>query len=214
MARTTTTRTRKTAATTEVKPAPRKAPARKTPAKPPTKKIRRKDEWRTDLQGFATCAALHVGIITERIQDWRDHRDGTACRALDDGTLHYTQSTRALTWQAVCRMGAFHAYPINHGSTTAQARIEAAHCTALHHDLTGVQPLTADELADLGILHTSTWARPDVLGEPDTETLTVVPLQARPRVLADQLARANSAAADTQPIPVLAPEQAKEHPQP
>jgi hypothetical protein len=178
----------------------------------------------TDIQGYATLAARIASITTPRIADWIDHGDGTATRALQDGTLHYHQPTRTLTWQATCRMGAIHAYQLNSPSTAAAARVQAATCQQLHHDLSTVEPLTADELEALGLLQTTTWARPDVLGEPATESIPVALPDRQPRALADALTHSNASTTDTQPLTAADiaaglearaadTDQAKEHPQ-
>ena len=211
------TRTR-TAKATDITPAP--AAAKKTIAKRPTAPIRpaRKPRTRktapgaptlslvkprkplptrdlpfmTDTQGYATLAARMVGITTVNIRDWRDHRNNTATRKLRDGsTLHYNLKARALTWQAVCRMGAVHIYPLATPSGATAARVHADLCNELHADLSKIQRLTPDELEALGLLQTSTWARPDLIGDAITETIPVP---------ADALNRATSSAADTQPI--------------
>lgn len=210
-----TTPARKTATakkTTARKPAAKKA----TP--PPLPKRHR--DFMTDGQGFATVAARIVGIPTLRINDWRDHNDGTVTRALGDGTLHYTVATRTLRWQATCRMGATHTYRIDDPRMAMDARMRAATCNQPHADLTHLKRLTRDELAELGIHTGPTWAK-HLPGEPDTETIPV-PLPAKPRVLGDQLTRAHSANADTQPLNqqdiaaglAARDEQPKEHPQP
>lgn len=224
-----TTRTRKTTPAKKTTPArkatPRKAPAKQTPAKKAAPLPVRTADWMTDAQGYATLAARIAGIPTFLIQDWRSHRDDTATRTLGDGTLlHYDLNTRTLTWQATCPMGAVHAYPLTGPSAAAAARVHVARCTTAHADLSVIPALTADQLAELGILHTPTWAK-TLPGEPEvTETLPV-PLPARPRVLADQLTHSRTATADTQPLSrdeiaaglsarTADTEIAKEHPEP
>jgi hypothetical protein len=232
-----TTRTRKTTTS---------APAKKTAAKKTTTRAPRKTTkprlslvkptpprpdvpgrtrpFMTDTQGYATLAALIVGITTVRIRDWHDHRDGTATRRLRDGShLHYDLPTRMLTWQAVCPMGAIHEYQLASPSIAIAARVHADRCTQLHADLTKVKPLTADELEALGILQTPTWARPALPGEPATESIPVPLPDREPRALADHLTRSDSSPTDTQPLPEgeiaagLAAradtDQPKEHPQ-
>jgi hypothetical protein len=184
----------------------------------------------TDTQGYATLAALMVGITTVHIRDWRDHRNNTCTRKLRDGsTLHYNLDTRTLTWQAVCRMGAVHQYQLATRSGACAARLHVNACTELHADLSTIPALTADELADLGLLHTPTWAQKVPGDDPITETIpvpipTTVP---EPRVLADTLAHSDTGTAETQPMSKDAiaeglaaraaaadTETAKEHPQP
>ncbi|MFF9287576.1 hypothetical protein [Streptomyces griseosporeus] len=216
--KTTTKRTTPARKTTPRKPAPRLSLVKQPPALPA-----RGRPWMTDTQGFAVLASRIAGINTPRIRDWRDHRDGTATRPLRDGShLHYNTHTRTLTWQAVCPMGAIHEYVLDSPSTAAAARVHADRCNLPHTDLTRIPALTADELADLGLLHTPTWARNDLLGEPDTESIPV-PLPApTPRALGDQLTRSTVSAADTQPLNrddidaglAARNEQPKEHPQP
>jgi hypothetical protein len=180
----------------------RKSPAKKTPARKPAAKKTlptRSRDWMTDAQGFAVLAARIVGINTPRIQDWTDHHDGTVTRALNDGTLHYTVTTRTLRWQATCRMGAVHTYLIADPSSAAAARVRAETCTQLHADLTSIEPLTTDELKKLGV-HTGTTLASRLPGEdPITETIPV-PLLVKPRALGDALTRATSTTADTQPL--------------
>jgi hypothetical protein len=234
----TTGRTTKTAAkkTTAKKTAAAKPPAKRTtprkttalalvkPAKNqlPTRTAR----WMTDTQGYATLAARIAGITTPSIRAWRDHRDNTATRRLSDGSvLHYDHTTRTLTWQATCPMGATHEYVLDRPSTAAAARVHADRCNTAHTDLTQVPRLTADELADLGILHTPTWARPDLLGEPDTQSIPVTLPDREPRALADQLTRSDTSTTDTQPLStqdiadglaarIADTETPKEHPEP
>ncbi|MFF7190562.1 hypothetical protein ACFZAR_36330 [Streptomyces sp. NPDC008222] len=204
------------------KPAAKRTPAKKTTAKPALSLLKpdpglpqRNRPWMTDTQGYATLAARIAGITTPHIRDWHDHRDGTATRRLPDGAfLQYTLATRTLTWQGRCPMGSVHEYEIGSPSATSAARVHTATCTTLHHDLSTVEPLTADELAEWGILHAPT---ADIRIPGDLETTTkVVPLPVRPRALGDQLTHAYSATDDTQPIPTLPAhaEQPKEHPQP
>jgi hypothetical protein len=176
----------------------------------------RNKPFMTDVQGYATLAARIAGILTPRITAWTDHGDGTATRPLKDGTLHYTQKTRTLTWQATCLMGAVHTYRLDSPSTAAAARVQAATCQQLHADLTTIPKLTPNELEDLGLLQTPTWARPDLLGDAITETIPVPD---------EPVTRATASAADTQPISradiaaglaarTADTENAKEHPQP
>jgi hypothetical protein len=187
------------------KTAARRAPAKKTPAKPASPALAplpvRTSDWMTDAQGFATLAALRAGITTSRIQDWRDHRDGSATRPHADGILHYNHTTRALTWQTACPMGAVHEYVLDSPSTAIAARVHNARCTRLHADLTRIPALTVDELTELGILHTPTWAKRLPGEEPITKTIPVLVAEPKPRALADQLAHSTSPTADTQPIP-------------
>jgi hypothetical protein len=173
----------------------------------------------TDAQGFAVLAARIAGIDTNRIRDWTDHHDGTVTRALVDGTLHYNANTRTLRWQATCRMGAVHTYLIDTPGLAAAARMRAATCTQLHADLTGIEPLTTDEMAELGVLNVQSrtaprWAK---TSEPEFTESKVVQVVVRSRVLGDQLTHAHSATDDTQPIaalPAADQDQPKEHPQP
>ena len=152
----------------------------------------------TDIQGYATLAARIAGILTPRIGAWTDHGDGTTTRPLKDGTLHYTQDTRTLTWQATCRMGAVHTYRLDSPSTAAQARVLAATCEQLHADLTTIRPLTRGELADLGLHPGPTWARPDLLGDDITETIPLP--DHRDRALGDTLTHSKTGTDDTQPM--------------
>lgn len=180
----------------------------------------------TDAQGYATLAALIVGITTVRIRDWHDHLDGTATRRLRDGShLHYDLATRTLTWQAVCPMGAIHEYRLTSPSTAIAARVHADRCTQPHADLTKVPPLTGDELEALGILQTPTWARTALPGEPATESIPVPLPDRRQRALADTFAHSESSTAETQPLAkaeiaagltarAADTETPKEHPQP
>lgn len=213
----------------------KQTPAKKTTAKPPAKKtsrkpaarktaapmVKRPHDFMTDGQGFAIVAARIAGITTPHIRDWCDHHDGTLTRALTDGTLHYNVPTRTLTWQAACRMGAVHTYPIDSPSTATAARVHAATCSEVHADLTGMPPLTRDELAELGIHTGPMWAL-HLPGEPDTVS-KVIPLPCKRRALGDELTRAKTAAADTQPLNLddihaglteRADDTAKEHPEP
>ena len=207
----------------------RKTPAKKTPARKQTAKKTaptlptRTRDWMTDGQGYATIAARLVGIPTPHIQAWRDHGDGTLTRPLTDGTLHYTIATRTLRWQATCRMGAIHTYRIDDPGMAADARMRAATCTQTHADLTSLQPLTQDELNDLGVHTGRTLAKPIPGEEPITETIPV-PLPGRPRALGDALTRTTTATDETQPLPASQiaagltaradHDQPKEHPQP
>lgn len=248
MARTTSTRTRKATAAKEAtaKPAARKTASRKTPpaarakktataeqpALPPAKPRRHtpSSEFLTEAQIHGHYTARLVGINTLHIRGWRAHADGTASHPLTDGTLHYDHGTRTLTWQAICRMGAWHAYPIVSRSTATQARIDAAQCEAPHHDFSGVKPLTETEWAALGIRRTPTWAK-DLTGTTETLTITVpAPAAApqpepAPRALGDQFTRSHADTTDTQPMNTreIADhiaradndlDTAKEHPQP
>ncbi|NUQ95822.1 MAG: hypothetical protein HOY79_04435 [Streptomyces sp.] len=223
------TSTRAAKKTTAAAPAPAKKTAAKrtAPAKPRTPRKRtprkaapgaptlslvkaapqlpaRERPFMTDVQGFATCAALMVGIPTVNIRDWRDHRNGTCTRQLRDGShLHYNLTTRTLTWQAVCRMGATHEYPLVSRSGACAARLHADACNQLHADLTTIKPLTADELEALGLHAGPTWAQKNLPGDPDvTETLTVpIPeVKQTHRTLADQLTRSGKGIADTHPM--------------
>ena len=241
-----TTRTRKAPATT---PAPagtpaKRATAKKTPAartprkktttkktqprlslvKPPKPLPIRAPQFMTDIQGHATLAARIVGITTPHIRQWVDHGDDTATRRLLDGTLHYDHTTRTLSWQATCLMGAVHTYPIPTPGAAAAARVLAARCTQLHADLSTVPPLTADDLEALGLLQTPTWARPDLLGDDITQTIPVPLPDRQPRALGDELTHSTTGTGDTQPLSHdeiaegLAAraddESAREHPQP
>ncbi|MCX4911882.1 hypothetical protein [Streptomyces sp. NBC_00878] len=223
-----TTTTRKAAATTTpakapaktaAKKPPAKKPATRTPRKPAAKKTtppslslvkalptqpqtdRRTRDFVTDAQIYATHHARLAGIPIHRIRDWRDHRNNTATRPLTDGTLlHYDHTTRTLTWQGTCAMGATHAFKLTSPSTATAARVEAARCEQLHADLTTIEPLTKKELAGLGILHTPTWARPDLLGEDITQTIPVPLPNQRPRALGDELTHSDNSTTDTQPL--------------
>ncbi|MYW46342.1 hypothetical protein GT346_24245 [Streptomyces sp. SID161] len=173
----------------------------------------------TDGQGYATVAARLAGITTPHIRDWRDHGNGQITRPLTDGSgmrslLHYDQATRTLTWHTHCPMGATHIYRLDTPSTAAAARVHADRCTETHATLTHIPRLTDNELTELG-LHTGPTLAKQPPGEPTTESIPV-PIPARPRVLADQLTRAHTGTAETQPIPVITAdaEAAKEHPQP
>lgn len=233
-----TARTRKatTTATTAKKTTARKTTTKKTPAtrtrlslvkpEPAHPKLpTRTRPWMTDTQGHATLTARIAGITTWRINDWRDHRDGTCTRTLADGsTLHYQHDTRTLTWQAVCRMGAIHQYALTTPSTATAARIHADRCTQTHASLDHIPPLTADELEALGLHTGPTLARPDLLNDTPTQSIPV-PLPDRPtRALADQLTRTRAATTDTQPMNTAEiaaaltaradNDQPKEHPQP
>ena len=182
----------------------------------------RRGDFVTDAQIYATHHARQAGIPAHRIRDWRDHRNNTATRPLQDGSLlHYDHTARTLTWQAICRLGATHIYVINSPSTASAARVHIDLCTTLHADLSTIPPFTADDLAALGLLQTPTWARPDLLGEAITET---IPIPEEPiakaaasasdthRMSLDEIAqgladRAEQHAADNDQAP-------KEHPQP
>jgi hypothetical protein len=222
-AKKTATARKTTAAKTGSGRAPRKTATGKTAAKkpptrlalvetpPPNDMPTRARDFITDAQIYATHAAKQAGIPIHRIRDWADHQDGTATRALKDGTLHYTHETRTLTWQATCRMGAVHTYVINGRANAAAARVEAATCAELHDDLAEAgKPLTAAERAEMGFVQTPTWARKDVIGEEPTVS---IPVDEKP------VAQAIASAADTQPmsteqIAAHIAETAKEHPQP
>ena len=213
------TRTRTANKTAEPAPAPAPAAKKTTkraPAKPRTPRARthkttgpalslvktrpalptRDKPFMTDVQGYATLAARIAGITTPRITQWTDHQDGTATRPLRDGTLHYNHTTRTLSWQATCLMGAVHTYPIPTPAAAAAARVLAARCTQPHADL---------------------------IGDAITETIPV-PLPHPERALGDQLTHSGADATDTQPLSAqeiaegLAARQAadtpKEHPQP
>ncbi|MEU5043223.1 hypothetical protein [Streptomyces griseorubiginosus] len=244
MTRTTTKKT----TTNAPAPAAKKTTAKRTPAKPRTPRARTRKAtspalslvksrpdlptrdlpFMTDAQGYATLAALIVGITTPNIRDWRDHRNNTCTRKLRDGSLlHYNLDTRTLTWQAVCRMGATHQYELDSRSMACAARVHADACKTLHADLSTVPPLTADELADLGLLHTPTWAQKVPGDEPITETIPVpLPTPApEPRALGDELTHSANGVADTQPMSTSAiaahiasqladADVPKEHPQP
>ncbi|MGW0948479.1 hypothetical protein ACWD4O_38815 [Streptomyces sp. NPDC002623] len=203
-------------------------PASKRPAKKTTPRKAlpvRPRPFMTDVQGYAVLAARISGITTPHINAWIDHHDGTATRPLDDGTLHYHHKTRTLTWQATCRMGATHTYLITNPGLAHMARMLAARCTQIHHDLAYVEALTADEQAEF-----AAWA---ARSQPATEPATrPVPTWARPeisgnpRALADTLTHATTSTADTEPLNLhdiaegLAArttadtEAPKEHPQP
>lgn len=195
--------------TTGARPASKRTTARKTAtaARPlslvkPRKPLPTRDRpFMTDAQGSATLAALLVGITTVHIRDWRDHRNDTATRRLRDGsTLHYNLTTRTLTWQAVCRMGAVHQYELTSRSIACAARLHADRCDQLHTDLTTIPRLTADELASLGLLDTPTWARNDLIGDQITETIPVPLPDRAPRALADTLTSSTSATDETHPM--------------
>ncbi|MGV9226344.1 hypothetical protein ACWDPF_27165 [Streptomyces albogriseolus] len=217
-----TTTARKTAAkkTTTRKPPAKKTTDRKTteprlsvvkpePEQPRLSLVKdptlptRPQPFMTDTQGYATLAARIAGIPTHRINDWRDHHNNTATRPLHDGgTLHYDHNTRTLTLQAACPMGAVHEYRLTTPSSATAARIAVDRCTTPHTDLTHIQPLSHKEWEALGIHTGPTWARPDLLDEPPTETIPV-PLptpEPEPRALADQLAHSDTGTADTQPM--------------
>ncbi|WP_234316216.1 hypothetical protein, partial [Streptomyces alboviridis] len=103
------------------------------PIPPRPRPDRRTRPWMTDLQGYATHAALIAGITTPTIQAWHDHHDGTTTRTLDNGThLHYTQTTRTLRWQTPCPMGAVHEYTLRNPADTDAAQADAESCTRLH----------------------------------------------------------------------------------
>lgn len=203
---------------------PRKTTANASLVKPRKPLPVRERDFMTEIQGYATLAARIVGITTPHIRQWVDHQDGTTTRRLLDGTLHYNQAARTLSWQATCRMGAVHTYPIPTPGAAVQARVLAARCTQLHADLSIVPPLTPDELEALGLLQTPTWARPDLLGDDITETIPVPLPDHRQRALGDALTHSGKAVDDTQPMSTqqiaahIAEhaadlEQTKEHPQ-
>lgn len=185
------------------KRAPRKTTAPALSLVKPRKPLPTRDDlpFMTDVQGYATLAARIAGITTDRIRDWRDWRDGTATRRLSDGAfLRYTLATRTLIWQARCPMGVVHEYEIGSPSATSAARVRTAACTTPHHDLTTVQRLTADELAEWGILAAPTTVPANALpGEPATVS-QVVPLPVKARALGDELTHSDSSTADTQPL--------------
>lgn len=220
-----TARTRK--ATTAKTTATRKTPARKTAAKKTTQRpapttadntrpslslvepvdlraglpTRDRAPFMTDIQGYATLAARIAGIPTFRINDWRDHRDGTCTRPLHDGTLlHYTHDTRTLTWHAPCPTGAVHQYRIDSPSVAIAARVHRERCTRTHTDLTHIPALTDEELTALGIHTGPTWARPDLLDDTPTETIPVPLPNRHPRALGDQLTRTHADTTATQPL--------------
>lgn len=215
------------------RPATKRTPRKITPGAPklslvkPRKPLPVRDlPFMTDPQGYATLAARIVGIHTTNIRDWRDHRDNTCTRQLRDGsTLHYNLTTRTLTWQAVCRMGATHEYILATHSGACAARLHADACKELHADLTTIPRLTADELAELGLLHTLTWSQQVPGDDPITDTIPV-PLPERERALADTLAHSAGATDETQPMFTQAiadhiadrlaadTDQTREHPQP
>lgn len=203
--KTTTSPAKKPAAKKPAARAPRKTAAKKTTprlslVKPRPDLPTRTRTYMTDVQGYATLAARIAGILTPHIRAWTDHGDGTATRPLKDGTLHYTQDTRTLTWQATCRMGAVHTYRLDSPSTAAQARVLAATCEQLHADLTTIRPLTRGELADLGLHPGPTWARPDLLGDDITETIPIPLPDHRDRALGDTLTHSKTGTDDTQPM--------------
>lgn len=222
-AKKTATPAKKTAAARTRKTTPGKTAAKKPPTRlalvetpPPTDKPTRIRDFITDAQIYATHAAKQAGIPIHRIREWTDHHDGTATRALKDGTLHYTHETRTLTWQANCRMGAVHTYVIGSPSTAAAARVEAATCAEVHDDLAEAgKPLIPAEREAMGFLQTPTWASKDVIGEEPTVS---IPVDEEP------VAQAIASAADTQPMSTdaiaahiaaqLADQTPKEHPQP
>ncbi|MEW2402209.1 hypothetical protein [Streptomyces sp. NPDC046862] len=232
----TTGRTTNTAKKTTAKKPAKKATAAKPPAKRTPRKTTalalvkpakaplptRTRPFMTDIQGYATLAARIAGITTPRIRDWADGHDGTAARLLPDHSLlTYTQNTHTLTWQALCPMGAIHTYTLTSPSTAAAARVHATRCRTPHCDLSTVPPLTADELAALGI-HTAATA-PALPGDAPTESIPVALPNREPRALGDALTRAKTAMADTQPLPAQdiadglaarATDTPKEHPEP
>ncbi|HEY3479742.1 MAG TPA: hypothetical protein VGL02_12670, partial [Streptomyces sp.] len=134
---------RKTTATASRRPASKRTPRKPAPGTPKLSLVKPRRElpvrdlpFMTDTQGYATLAARMVGILTIRIRDWRDHRNGTCTRQLRDGsTLHYNLETRTLTWQAVCRMGAVHQYKLDSPSMACAARLHADGCREMHADL-------------------------------------------------------------------------------
>lgn len=219
----TTRKPRKTPAKKQqpAKPAPRLSLVKTVPARP-VLPVRTRD-FLTAPQCHAALTAATTGIPTLHLRDWRDHRDNTATRRLPDGSLlHYQHDTHTLTWHTTCPMGAVHAYTINSPSTAAAARVHAARCTRPHHDLTTLPALTPDELAELGLLHTPTWAHA-LPGEPVTESIPVPVPDRADRALADTLTHSPHGTTDTQPLPAheiaahitaTSNNTAKEHPQP
>ncbi|MCI3279169.1 hypothetical protein [Streptomyces cylindrosporus] len=226
---------RKTTAAASRRPASKRTPRKAAPGAPKLSLVKPRRElpvrdlpFMTDTQGYATFAARLVNIYTANIRDWRDHRDGTCTRRLRDGsTLHYNLTTRTLTWQAVCRMGATHQYELGSPSMACAARLHADACSELHADLSTVKPLTPDELEALGLLQTPTWARPDNLGGDITQTIPVPLPEQRERALADTLAHSSNATDETHPMSLDAiaeglaqraaaadGEEPKEHPEP
>ncbi|MFD8899863.1 hypothetical protein [Streptomyces ardesiacus] len=135
MARTTSARKTSTAKTTAKKPP--KSPRTRNPTPPLSlakpRLDRRPHPWMTDLQGYATLAALIAGITTPHIRDWHDHHDGTTTRRLDDGShLHYTAATRTLRWHTPCPMGAVHEYTLRTPADTEAAQADANTCQQPH----------------------------------------------------------------------------------
>lgn len=194
-------------------------------ATPPTEEKTRRRDFVTNPQIYAAHAARLAGIPIHRIRDWTDHEDGTATRALADGShLHYTHTTRTLRWQALCPMGAIHEYVINSPSTAIAARVHADRCNQPHATFDHIPGMTRDELAAQGVHTGPTWARPDLLGDAITETIPV-PIPGRePRALADELTHSTTGTDDTQPLSAQEiadgitaradAETPKEHPQP
>ena len=224
---------RKTTAVASRRPASKRTPRKTTAGAPKLSLVKPRRElpvrdlpFMTDTQGYATLAARMVGILTIRIRDWRDHRNGTCTRQLRDGsTLHYNLKTRTLTWQAVCRMGATHQYHLDSPSMACAARLHADACTELHADLSTIPRLTADELEALGLLQTPTWAQKVPGDDPITDTKVIhdPEIKRTPRALADTLAHATGATDETHPMSLDAiaeglaaraadAEQPKEHP--
>ncbi|MFF7795605.1 hypothetical protein [Streptomyces sp. NPDC007991] len=226
--RTTPAPAKKAAAAKKTTRAPRKTATKKprlslvkpTPALPT-----RPRPFMTDLQGYAVLASRIAGITTPSIRDWHDHHDGTATRALKDGShLHYDLKTRTLTWQATCPMGAIHVYRLDSPSTAAAARVHADRCCETHATFTHIPRLTPDELTALGVHTGPTWARPDLLGDHITETIPVPLTDQRERALGDELTHSTTSTDETQPLSAQEiagsiaaradTETPKEHPQP
>ncbi len=209
-AKTTTKKT--TAKRTTPRQARKTTPAKTAPSTPrlslvkpadlrPGLPTRHRAPFMTDTQGFAVLAARIAGIPTWRINDWRDHHDGTATRPLHDGTLlHYQHDTRTLTWHAPCPTGAVHQYRLDSPSAAIAARVHRERCTRKHADLTHIPALTEQELTALGIHTGPTLARPDLLDGTPTETIAVPLPDRHPRALGDQLTRTASDTAATQPL--------------
>lgn len=216
-------RTRKTTA------ARKTAPPRLSLVKPIPDLPTRTSDFMTDAQIYATHHARGAGLPIHRIRDWSNQRNGAATRRLPDGShLHYNHTTRTLTWHERCPMGAPHQYVITTPSSVSAARVDVARCQTPHADLSTIPPLTPDELAELGLLHTPTWAQTVPGDTPITQTITVADPQTdpepEPRALADELAHSGNGVADTQPMSEaaiaahiaaqLADQTPKEHPEP
>ncbi len=210
---------KKTTAAKDTRKTSSSRPTRKTPAKKaapsaprlslvkpaglrPNLPTRHRAPFMTDTQGFAVLAARIANIPTWRINDWRDHHNGTCTRPLHDGTLlHYRHDTRTLTWHAPCPTGAVHQYRIDSPSAAVAARIHVERCRTKHADLTHIPALTDDELTALGLHTGPTLARPDLLNDTPTETIPVPLPDRQPRALGDQLTRTHADTTETQPIP-------------